>query len=397
MNDTIDTPLSVFRQETATWLEANCPASMREPTQNGFDDIFGGGRKAVFASEDQRIWFERMRDRGWTAPTWPKEYGGGGLSNAEGKILQEEMTRLGCRAPLWSFGLMMLGPAILHFGTEEQKQKYIREICRGEIWWCQGYSEPGAGSDLAGLQTSAVDRGDHFVVNGQKVWTSYADRADMIFCLVRTNPDVPKQRGISFLLIDMESEGVSVRPIKLISGKSPFCETFFDNVKVPKENIVGQINDGWTIAKNLLTHERSTVGNLFGSIMPLHEYALDAVGLENGKLADLTLRPEVARLMINSYGLKYAIEQTIDMTKAGHQPGAKSSFFKYYGTELNKDRHELMLSLKGFEGLEWGEQYDEGKLARDMCRTKGNSIEGGTTEVQLNIIAKHVLGLPKSK
>lgn len=397
MNHTLSTSLSVFRQETAAWLEANCPASMREPAKNGFDDIFGGGRHAVFASEDQRLWFERMRDRGWTAPTWPREYGGGGLSNAEAKVLKEEMDRLGCRAPLWSFGLMMLGPAILHFGTEEQKQKYIREICRGEVWWCQGYSEPGAGSDLAGLQTSAVDQGDHFVVNGQKVWTSYADKADMIFCLVRTNTDVPKQRGISFLLIDMQSEGVSVRPIKLISGKSPFCETFFDNVKVPKENIVGQINDGWTIAKNLLTHERSTVGNLFGSIMPLHEYALEAVGLENGKLADLTLRPEVARLMINSYALKYAIEQTIDMTEAGHQPGAKSSFFKYYGTELNKDRHELMLSLKGFEGLEWGEHYEAGKVARDMCRTKGNSIEGGTTEVQLNIIAKHVLGLPKSK
>ncbi len=397
MNDTLTDKLAAFRQETAHWLEANCPASMREPVKNGFDDLYGGGRNGVFKSEDQRIWFERMRDRGWTAPTWPKAYGGGGLSNAEAKVLKEEMAKLGCRAPLWSFGLMMLGPAILHFGTEEQKQKYIREICRGEIWWCQGYSEPGAGSDLAGLQTSAVDQGDHFVVNGQKVWTSYADKADMIFCLVRTNPDVPKQRGISFLLIDMKTEGVSVRPIKLISGKSPFCETFFDNVKVPKENIVGQINDGWTIAKNLLTHERSTVGNLFGSIMPLHEYAVDAVGLENGKLADLSLRPEVARIMINSYALKYAIEQTIDMTKAGHQPGAKSSFFKYYGTELNKDRHELMLSLKGYEGLEWGESYNEGKLARDMCRTKGNSIEGGTTEVQLNIIAKHVLGLPKSK
>ncbi|MEZ5043206.1 MAG: acyl-CoA dehydrogenase family protein [Saprospiraceae bacterium] len=394
MIDTANTNLDLFREQTHTWLEANCPQSMREPVKNGFEDIFGGGRNAVFKSEDQRIWFELMRDKGWTAPTWPKAYGGGGLSNAEAKVLAEEMAKLGCRAPLWSFGLMMLGPAILYFGTEEQKQKYIREICRGEIWWCQGYSEPGAGSDLASLQTSAQDMGDHYLVNGQKVWTSYADKADMIFCLVRTNPEASKHMGVSFLLIDMASEGVSVRPIKLISGKSPFCETFFDNVKVPKENIVGRVNEGWTIAKNLLTHERSTVGNIFGSFAPLDAFAIEAVGLDNGKLADPVLRTEVARLMINAYGLKYAIDQTIDETKAGHQPGAKSSFFKYYGTELNKDRYELMLALKGFEGLTWGETYDEGKLARDMCRTKGNSIEGGTTEVQLNIIAKHVLGLP---
>ncbi len=397
MIETANTDLALFKKETREWLIANCPESMRQPVKNGFEEIYGGGRKGEFISEDQKIWFERMRDKGWTAPTWPAAYGGGGLSNAQGKILKEEMADLGCRAPLWSFGLMMLGPAILHFGTEEQKQKYIREICRGEIWWCQGYSEPGAGSDLAGLQTSAKDMGDHYIVNGQKVWTSYANKADMIFCLVRTDSEVPKQRGISFLLIDMETEGVSVQPIKLISGKSPFCETFFDNVKVPKENIVGRVNDGWTIAKNLLTHERTTVGNLFGSILPLHEFAKEAVGLEHGKLADSTLRPEVARLMINSFGLKYAIDQTMDMTKAGHQPGAKSSFFKYYGTELNKDRYELMVALKGYEGLQWGETYEGGKLARDMCRTKGNSIEGGTTEVQLNIIAKHVLGLPIKK
>lgn len=397
MNPTTASDLTAFRSETRAWLEENCPASQRIPAKSEFEEVFAGGRKPKFHSEDQKIWFERMRDKGWTAPKWPKAYGGGGLSIQENKILEEEMARLNCRKPLWSFGLMMLGPALLHYGTEEQKQKYIREICNGEIWWCQGYSEPGAGSDLASLKTSAKDMGDHYLVNGQKVWTSYADYADMIFCLVRTDFDAPKHSGISFLLIDMESEGVSTRPIKLISGKSPFCETFFDNVKVPKENIVGEVNNGWTIAKNLLTHERTSIGSLFGSIFPIHEFAKEKVGMENGKLADAVLRTEVARNLIDSFGIKYAIEQTVDEMKAGQQPGAKSSYFKYFGSELNKTRNELMVKLAGYEGLDWGETTKEGKIARDMCRSKGNSIEGGTSEVQLNIIAKRVLGLPTFK
>ena len=397
MNPTIAGDLTAFRAETHAWLDENCPQSQRAPVKNGFEDIFAGGRNPYFHNEDQKIWFERMRDKGWTAPTWPKAYGGGGLSPQENKVLEEEMAKLGCRTPLWSFGLMMLGPALLHYGSEEQKQKYIREIVNGEIWWCQGYSEPGSGSDLASLKTSAVDMGDHYLVNGQKVWTSYADKADMIFCLVRTDADAPKHSGISFLLIDMTSEGVSTRPIKLISGKSPFCETFFDNVKVPKENIVGEVNAGWSIAKNLLTHERSSIGSLFGNVFPIHEFAKEKVGLDNGKLADPVLRTEVARLMIDSMGLKYAIEQTIDEAKAGQQPGAKSSYFKYTGSELNKTRNELMVALAGYEGLHWGEDIKEGKIARDMCRTKGNSIEGGTSEIQLNVIAKRVLGLPTFK
>ena len=386
------TDLQTFRQETRSWLEENCPASMRVTVS--FDKTFMGGKQPHYLSEDQKAWFERMRDKGWTAPQWPKAYGGGGLSKDEAKILKQEMARINARTPLWSFGLAMLGPALLKFGSEEQKQQYLTEITNGQIWWCQGYSEPGAGSDLAGLQTRAEDKGDHFLVSGQKVWTSYADKADMIFCLVRTNVEVPKHHGISFLLIDMKSEGVSTRPIKLISGKSAFCETFFDNVKVPKENLVGPLNGGWTIAKYLLTHERSMIGALPKMPKPIQSMAIESFGLENGKLADPNIRKDVAQWMVDAAVFQLTMERAVDEAKAGSPPGAKSSFFKYYGSELNKRRYELLLEIGGYDGLTWGENYDDGRLARDMCRTKANSIEGGTSEVQLNIISKRIIGLP---
>lgn len=394
METTTQQDLEVFRAETRSWLEANCPESIRQ-TPKSLEDVFWGGRNPTYKSEDQKLWFERMRDKGWTTPMWPKEYGGGGLSKQQNKILLEEMTRLNCQTPLFSFGISMLGPALLKFGNEAQKKEHLTAISRGEVWWCQGYSEPGAGSDLAGLQTRAEDMGNHYLVNGQKVWTSYAENADMIFCLVRTNPDAKKHTGISFLLIDMESEGVSTRPIKLISGKSVFCETFFDNVKVPKENLVGELNAGWNIAKYLLTHERSMIGGI-GDVRnekPLFQLAIDAVGLDNGKLDDPVLRADIARWMIDQEGLMWTIERTTDEAKAGQPIGAKSSFFKYYYTEQNKLKYELLMALNGSEAMAWGDVYDEGKLARDFCRTKGNSIEGGTSEIQLNIISKHILGL----
>ncbi len=386
--------IDAFRSETREWLEANCPQSMRSPVKT-FKDYFWGGRNPTFHSEDQKLWFERMRDKGWTVPRWNKEYGGAGLSKSEYKVLKEEMAKIGARSPLFSFGIHMLGPALLGFGSEEQKLQYLPEIARGEMWWCQGYSEPGAGSDLAGLQTSAEDKGDHYLVNGQKVWTSYADYADKIFCLVRTDKNAPKHTGISFLLIDMKSEGVSTRPIKLISGSSPFCETFFDNVKVPKENLVGVENEGWNIAKYLLTHERSMIGNVAKMDKTLDEYAIESIGIEDSVLADPVNRIKTAQWLIDEAAFNFTLERALDEAKAGSPPGAKSSFFKYYGTEMNKRRYELMMSTGGFDNLVWGEEYEDGKTARDFCRTKANSIEGGTSEVQLNIISKHILGLPK--
>ena len=391
-----ETSLDGFRVEVKAFLAAHCPESMRQPIASESDTYFGG-RNGTFKNTDQEHWFKAMAERGWTTPEWPKKYGGGGLSKAEAKILKQEMRSLGCSPPLVSFGIWMLGPALLQFGTEEQREKYLPDIIQGKIRWCQGYSEPGAGSDLANLQTLALSSGDDYIVNGQKVWTSYADKADMIFALVRTDGSGKKQIGITFLLIDMETEGVSTRPIKLISGKSPFCETFFDNVRVPKANVVGQENAGWTVAKYLLTHERSAIsGAVDGDMMtPLSFYAKKSVGLTDGKLSDGLLRAQVAAWEIDGAGFKFTLDRINEEMKAGQAIGARSSFMKYYGSELNKRKYELRLDCQGRDALAWeGEEYHDGKIARQFCRTKGNSIEGGTSEIQLNIISKHILGLP---
>ena len=260
--------LETFRTETRAWLDANCPPEMREPVRDE-SDIYWGGRRATFKNDAQKTWLEACVAKGYTVPSWPVAYGGAGLSPAEAKVLREEMARIGARPPLSSFGIWMLGPALLHFGTEGQKQRFLNEIARGEIRWCQGYSEPGSGSDLVSLQTFGEDKGDHWIVNGQKVWTSYADQADWIFCLVRTDK-TDKYQGITFMLFDMASEGVTTKPILLISGSSPFCETFFDNVAVPKSYgddcpaYVGQINRGWDVAKYLLGHEREMISGADG-------------------------------------------------------------------------------------------------------------------------------------
>ena len=388
--------LDVFRQQTRDWLEENCPQSMRTP-QRSDNDACWGGRNFTFASEDQKLWLERMAARGWTAPEWPSEYGGGGLSQQEHKVLREEMARINARPPLSSFGIWMIGPAILKFGSEELKRQHLPPIIRGEIRWCQGYSEPGAGSDLAGLQTRADDHGDHFIVNGQKIWTSYADKADWMFCLVRTNPDAKKQLGISLVLFDMTTPGVSTRPIKLISGSSPFCETFLDNVRVEKNQVVGEINAGWTIAKYLLTHEREMIGGMGRTAAgqkTLPQIAVDAVGLEDGKLADGMLRSELATWDLDAAAFALTAERVLDEAKAGQGVGAASAMLKYYGTELNKRRQEMMVALHGSDAMVWeGEASREGAIPRTWLRSKGNSIEGGTTEVQLNVIARNILGL----
>ncbi|MEK9612544.1 MAG: acyl-CoA dehydrogenase family protein [Flavobacteriaceae bacterium] len=386
-----------FRMETRAWLEAHCPESMRNPVQD-FKDMYWGGRNPVFHTEDQKIWFERMLKKRWIVPQWEKKYGGGGLTPEENNILTEEMTRLGCRRPLYSFGISMLGPALLKFANEDQKNRYLNQIVKGEIWWCQGYSEPNAGSDLASLQTKAIDKGDHYEITGSKVWTSYADKADWIFCLVRTDFEATKHNGISFLLIDMASEGVSTRPIKLISGKSPFCETFFDGVKVPKENLIGTLNEGWTIAKYLLTHERQMIGGIGETEVKrqIHEIALESIPTdEKGRLEEINLRKQISDFEMDEEIFDLTIRRVTDEAKTGNNTGALSSFFKYYATELNMARHELLLEVNGFNSLIWEEnEKSDGDLARKFCRTKGNSIEGGTSEIQLNIISKLILGLP---
>mgnify|MGYP000566092127 CR=1 FL=1 len=382
--------LETFRTETRAWLEENCPEDMRDGAKSEETSCWGG-RKWEFTSEGQKLWLERMGAKGWTVPTWPKEYGGGGLSKEEAKILQQEMDAIGARKPHDNFGITMLGPALLKFGNEEQKREHLTKVARGEIRWCQGYSEPGAGSDLASLRTSADDKDDHYLINGQKIWTSYADKADWIFCLVRTDKDAPKHKGISFILFDMESEGVTTKPIKLISGSSPFCETFFDNVKVPKENLIHEENKGWDVAKYLLTHERGMIGDLFGSMGgdSLGELAAKEIGTDDqGRIDNPLLRAKLVQQEIDAMAFEALLQSVNDRTKVGQSLGAMSSVLKYYGTELNKRRHELMMEIGGSEAME------EGARPSDWLRTKGNSIEGGTSEVQLQIIAKHILQMP---
>ena len=381
-----------FRAETRAWLEAECPAAMREPVRDDAD-LCWGGRNPSFSCPEQKLWLDRMAAKGWTVPDWPVAYGGGGLSPAETKILREEMKAIGARSPLYSFGISMLGPALLHYGTEEQKLHYLPQIARGEVRWCQGYSEPGAGSDLASLQTRAeamtdAEHGDHWLVNGQKVWTSYADKADWIFCLVRTDP-AAKQKGITFLLFDMASPGVSTKPILLISGYSPFCETFFDDVRVPKGQVVGEVNRGWDVAKYLLGHEREMI-----SAMGLSA-GDPSLGRTLGELDDPVLRAQVALFDVDAYAFQAMSERFIDELKAGQAHPAQPSMMKYAGTELNKQRSELVMAAGGADALEWdSERSGTGAKARTWLRTKANSIEGGTSEIQLGIVAKRILMLP---
>ncbi|MFN3238050.1 MAG: acyl-CoA dehydrogenase family protein [Pseudomonadales bacterium] len=390
--------LEDFRAETRAWLEENCPPSMRTPMPA--DESPGGGRNAKFKNPETKIWMERMGEKGWIVPTWPTEYGGGGLDAAHARVLQEEMSRINARPAHVGMGISMIGPALLEYGNEEQKAQHLPKIAKGEIWWCQGYSEPNSGSDLASLQTKAVVDGDDYIINGQKVWTSGADHADWIFCLVRTDPKAPKHNGITFILFDMATPGVSVKPIKLISGLSPFCETFFEDVRVPRKNVVGTVNDGWTVAKRLLQYERTMIGGGGGAgqkVKPVREIALEYVGTKNGKLADLNLRDEIVNQSMNDRAFSLTVRRNQEESKSTKAPSFASSMFKLYGTEQNKNRYELMLKAMGSQMLGWeGDGFEDDELTRTRAwlRTKANSIEGGTSEVQLNIIAKRVLGLP---
>ncbi|MAY38254.1 MULTISPECIES: acyl-CoA dehydrogenase family protein [Spongiibacter] len=393
--------LDQFRLEVRQWLEDNCPESQRKPITR--DEQVWAGRNKSFPSDDARLWLERMADKGWTVPDWPTEYGGGGLDERQTKILREEMKALGCRTPLYDLGIWMLGPALLEFGNEEQKREHIPKIVRGDARWCQGYSEPGAGSDLASLQTRAEDKGDHFLVNGSKIWTTNADKSDWIFCLVRTDPDAKKQEGISFLLIDMDDPGVTTTPIELISGESEFCQTFFDNVKVPKKNLVSELNQGWSVAKALLKHERKLMSEVGGdtpapSFGPV-QAALEYVGLgDDGKLKDAGLRDQLVRHEMAFRALGLTHFRTFEERMSGQADSNVPLIMKYVGTEETKRKDELLVALLGHKALGWGGDgfnEDEDLTTRGWLFSKALSIAGGTSEVQLNIIAKRVLGLPQ--
>ncbi len=391
------TDLATFREEARAWLEENCPPGARGP-----GEVSNGSTKIEIKDPDTRLWIERMVEKGWAVPSWPKEYGGGGLSTEEYVVLLEEMKRISARPALSSFGTSMIGPTLLEFGTEEQKLRHLPRIARAEVEWCQGYSEPGAGSDLASLQTRAVLDGDHYVINGSKIWTSGAHNADWMFILVRTDPDAPKHEGISFMLLPMDQPGVTVSPIRLISGESPFNEVFFEDAVASRDDLVGELNRGWTVGKRLLQHERSGMDSLLdGSTSSvdsnLADIAKNYIGEVDGKIADAEMRNRVLRYEMDNRSLRLTQRRVVEESADGKTPGPATSIFKVTYTDLEKIYYDLATSLRGSQGYGWeGDSFDalEKEHLRRLMSSRAASIYSGSNEIQRNIIAKRVLGLP---
>ena len=389
--------LEAFRAEAREWLEANFPKSLTEDPNAPVVIIPG----AASDNPDAKVWLKRMGEKGWGAPTWPKQYGGGGLSPAEARVLQQEMNRIGAYNPIVGMGTSMFGPTLLEYGTEDQKQRHIPPIVRGELRWCQGYSEPGAGSDLASLQTKCEDAGDHWRINGQKIWTSGAQYADWCFCLVRTDTS-KKHEGISFVLIDMHQPGVETRPIKLIAGSSPFCETFFTDARAEKNDMVGPINGGWTIGKRLLQHERSGQGGgrMMGGGPGLDQLAKKYIGVDDkGRIADTDLRSRLTAHMMDAKAHGLTIARAMAEARGNVNPSATTSIMKNSGTTIGQTKAELTLEIMGHQGLGGeGDDFSPEEIAavRGWLSGKATTIFGGSQEIQSNIISKRILGLPDS-
>ena len=391
----VQTSEDAFRTEVRHFLATNFPDELR-----GTGNTMAGLDGPTDENPVQKKWREAVGGRGWGTPAWPKEYGGGGLTKGQARIIEHEFTKVGSYNPIGGMGVMMFGPTLLEYGDERQKLEHIPPICRGEIRWCQGYSEPNAGSDLANLQTFAADKGDHYLINGQKTWTSGGQWADKCFAIVRTDRS-DKHKGISFMLIDMDAPGVEVRPITMISGTSPFCETFFTDVKVPKENLVGKEGQGWTIGKRLLQHERTNIsggGRLAGmmgqSLGDIAKKYCETGG--DGALVNKVLRDKIADLEIRWNSFLLTAHRAVEESKAQGGVSEISSVLKKLGTKLAQDRSELLIEIRGLQGLGWeGDEFGDDELedVRGWLFGKAATIYGGSTEVQNNIIAKRVLGM----
>ena len=391
--------LNDFRSETRAWLEENCPPGARGP-----GPVSNGSSKIRIRDKDTLLWLERMVEKGWTVPNWPKQYGGGGLSIAEYRVLIDEMRRLQARPALSGFGTAMIGPTLLEYGTEEQKARHLPRIARAEVEWCQGYSEPGSGSDLASLQTAAVLEGDVFVINGQKIWTSGAQHADWMFILVRTDKQAPKHEGISFLLLPMDQPGVTVKPIRLLSGESPFNETFFDNATAARDDLVGELNRGWTVGKRLLQHERSGMESLVAggaggdSSSTLVRQARDILGeTADGRIADPAARNDILRHEMDTLALRLTRRRVVEESQEGATPGPATSIFKVVSSELEQEHSELLTRVHGARGFGVDKNSfsaEELEMTKRFFFTRAASIYSGSNEIQRNIIAKRVLGLP---
>ena len=318
-------------------------------------------------------------------------------------VLVQEMRRIDERVFIVDLASAFIGATLLEYGTDDQKRRHIPPIARGELLWCQGYSEPGSGSDLASLRTEAQDRGDHFVINGRKIWTSGAQFADWMYALVRTDPDAPRHQGISFVLLDMDQPGVTVRPIPLINGDSPFCETFFDDAVARKDDLVGELNKGWTVGKRLLQHERGSMtalaggGAAKGAGTTLEDTAKRYAGEVRGRIADADLRQDILVHNMNDRAHRLTQRRAVEEARGGGTPGPATSIFKLYEAELRKQKSALFVAMRGTAGLGWsGDAFDAQALAdtRTWLYDRSASIAGGSNEVQRNIIAKRVLGLP---
>jgi len=384
-----------FRDEVRSWLAANLPQDLRDKIAN-YEEL---GR------EDLLRWHKILAKKGWVAPAWPKEFGGTGWNVVQRYIFEEECGYAGT-PPLIPFGLSMCGPVILRFGTEAQKKRFLPRIYNGDDFWCQGYSEPGSGSDLASLKTKAVREGDHYVVNGQKIWTTLGHFADWIFCLVRTDSNMSKkQEGISFLLIDMKTPGISVRPLILMDGGHEVNEVFFTDVKVPVENLVYEEGKGWTVAKYLLGHERMGTGRIGASkreLAKLKEFVATQPGDDGKPLSeDVRFRDRVSRLEVELMALEITNLRFLDqMRRTGQPPGADVSMLKIRGTEIQQSLTELMMQAVGplaqpFAPSNGDAGFDSftAGLAPRYCNFRKTSIYAGSNEIQRNIISKMTLGL----
>ena len=386
-----------FRDEVRSFIADSYPASLRGKQVEGEE----------LAKEDFLSWHKVLAKKGWVAPAWPAEYGGTGWSSTQRYIWSEETARADC-IRLMPFGLAMVGPVIYTFGTPEQKAQFLPRILSGEDWWCQGYSEPGAGSDLASLRTKAVREGDEYVVNGQKTWTTMAQHADWGFFLVRTDPDAKMQEGISFLLIDMKSPGITVRPIITLGGEHEVNEVFLDNVRVPVANRVYEENKGWTCAKFLLAHERVGIAGVASSkrgVEKLKAVAATEMEGERSLLANPFFRRKVAELEIDLAALEYTELRTLAGMAAGKNPGPESSVLKIKGSEIQQRLTELTLEMAGHYGAPYYRGFGEGdnehpigpewanRAAPTYFNARKTTIYGGSNEIQRNVIAKMVLGL----
>jgi alkylation response protein AidB-like acyl-CoA dehydrogenase len=381
-----------FRDEVRAWLGEAMPPKLRQKAEVD----------AHFEHAEVMEWHKVLAAKGWVAPHWPKEFGGPGLGATQRFILTEELELAGT-PHLSPFGLVMLGPLLMQFGTDAQRKRFLPKILAGDEVWCQGYSEPNSGSDLASLQLRAEDDGQgHFILNGQKTWTTYAQYADWIFCLVRTDPKAKKQQGISFVLAPIKSEGLVVKPMLTTGGTDAFCETFFENVKIPKENLVGELNNGWTVAKSLLGHERTLIAAVGVSRRVIRRVKRIAAATKaNGKtlLDDPVWRARIAQLEVRLRALQMANYRALASAELGHAPGPESSILKIRGSEINQQAFELAMDVMGHDALSWFNDAGvvpplEQWVAPSFNYTRATTIYGGSNEIQKNIIAKMILGLP---